>query len=128
MESALVRPPLPSYTAITPEARAPERIEPAAKTELSAGSTVNPSAEADQGRRTADNQRSQEPLAQNQQIDRRNFRDPESDSLIYIATDSDTGEVVQQVPSETLRRLRAYAKTISDQANEARSENIVKTA
>ncbi|WP_153768405.1 hypothetical protein [Labrenzia sp. CE80] len=128
MESALVRPPLPSYTAITPETRAPERVQPAAKTELPAGSTVNPSDEASQGRRASDNQRTQEPLAQNQQIDRRNFRDPESDSLIYIATDSDTGEVVQQVPSETLRRLRAYAKTISDQANEARSENIVKTA
>ncbi|MEP0233009.1 hypothetical protein [Roseibium sp.] len=128
MESALVRPPLPSYTAITPEARAPERIEPAAKTELPASSTVNPSADANDARRTADNKRSQELQTQAQQLDRRNVRDPESDSLIYIATDSDTGEVVQQVPSETLRRLRAYAKTISDQANEARSQNIAKTA
>jgi uncharacterized FlaG/YvyC family protein len=128
METAFVRSPLPSYTAITPATRAPERNEPAAKTELPPQSTVTPSTESDQGRRLADNERSQEPLAQSQQIDRKNVRDPESQSLIYIATNSDTGEVVRQVPSETLRRLRAYAKTISDQANEARSQSIARTA
>ncbi|WP_417670886.1 hypothetical protein [Roseibium sp.] len=128
METALARPPLPSYTAITPATRAPERVEPASKTELTPAQTVNPSVDADDSRRLADNSRSQEPTTQSTQVERKNIRDPESDSLIFIATDSDTGEVVRQVPSETLRRLRAYAKTISDQANEARAQNVVRTA
>ncbi|MEJ8474844.1 hypothetical protein [Roseibium algae] len=128
MEASFVRPPSPSYTAITPATRAPERIEPAAKTELPARSTVSPSAEADDSRRASDNQRSNEPTAPGQTLERKNIRDPESKTLIYVATDSDTGEVVHQVPSETLRRIRAYAKTISDQANEARSQAVAKTA
>ncbi len=128
MESALVRPPMPSYTAITPATRAPERIEPATKTDLTASKTVNPSADADQGRRAAENERFREPREETTRVERRNVRDPESESLIFIAMDSDTGEVVQQVPSETLRRLRAYAKQISDQANEARDQTTLRTA
>ncbi|WP_417689748.1 hypothetical protein [Roseibium sp.] len=128
MDSALVRPPLPSYTAITPVTRAPERVQPATKTELAPENTVKPSAGANEARRSAENNVTKEPLNQAVQLERKNVRDPESESLIFIAMDSDTGEVVRQVPSETLRRLRAYAKTISDQANEARAQNTVRTA
>lgn len=129
METGLVRPPLPSYTAITPVARAPERIEPAAKTELTANKAVNPSSDGSQSRRLADNgnvtNTSQDPSTR--QLVRKNVLDPESDTLIYMATDSESGEVVQQVPSETLRRLRAYAKSISEQASLTSQQNLERT-
>ena len=129
METALARPPLPSYTAITPETRAPDRTEPATKTDLPASNTVKPSTEGDQGRRAADNQKRGETRfdAIRPQIERKNIVDPESDSLIYVATDSDSGEVIRQVPSETLRKLRVYAKTVSDQSNETTSRGVERT-
>lgn len=129
METALVRPPLPSYTAITPATRAPERTEPATKTDLPASNTVTPSAEGEQNRPTAENERRGETRldAIRPQIERKNIVDPESDSLIYVATDSDSGEVVRQVPSETLLKLRVYAQTVSDQSNETANQGVERT-
>ncbi|WP_346894562.1 hypothetical protein [uncultured Roseibium sp.] len=129
METALVRPPLPSYTAITPATRAPERTEPATKTDLPASNTVTPSAEGEQNRPTAENEKRGETRldAVRPQIERKNIVDAESDSLIYVATDSDSGEVVRQVPSETLLKLRAYAKTVSDQSNETANQGVERT-
>lgn len=129
MEIGLVRSPLPSYTAITPVTRAPERIEPAAKTDLPAGKTVAPTSDGSQSRRLADDKRdttlSQDSHAR--QLIRKNVLDPESDTLIYMATDSESGEVVRQVPSETLRRLRAYAKSISEQTSQATQQYLERT-
>jgi uncharacterized FlaG/YvyC family protein len=129
METASVRPPLPSYTAITPATRAPERTEPATKTDLPVSNTVTPSAEGDQGRPAAENEKRGETRldAIRPQIERKNIVDPESDSLIYVATDSNSGEVVRQVPSETLLKLRAYAKTVSDQSNETANQGVERT-
>ncbi len=129
METALVRPPLPSYTAITPATRAPERTEPATKTDLPASNTVTPSAQGEQNRPTAENEgRGETRLdAVRPQIERKNIVDPESDSLIYVATDSNSGEVVRQVPSETLLKLRAYAKTVSEQSNETANQGVERT-
>lgn len=127
MDTALIRSPLPSYTAITPVARAPERIEPAAKTELPASATVNPASDTDQSRKSPENTRSELPFSQ-AQLDRQNILDPESESYIYVATNSDTGEVIRQVPSETLRRLRAYAKVMAEQAETNQMQNTIKTA
>lgn len=129
METGLVRPPLPSYTAITPVTRAPERIEPAAKTDLPAGKAVAPTSDGSQSRRLADN-KGDNTLSQDsgaRQVIRKNVLDSESDTLIYMATDSETGEVVRQVPSETLRRLRAYAKSISEQSARAGQQNLERT-
>lgn len=129
METALVRPPLPSYTAITPATRAPERTEPATKTDLPASNTVTPSAEGEQNRPTAENERRGETRldAIRPQIERKNIVDPESDSLVYVATDSNSGEVVRQVPSETLLKLRVYAQTVSDQSNETANQGVERT-
>ncbi|MFD1696636.1 hypothetical protein [Roseibium aestuarii] len=115
MDTALIRPQLPSYTAITPDTRAPERTEPAAATDLPVENTVSPSNDSGAGRRASDNPRNREPFSPTLNIERQNFIDPESETLIYQAKNRDTGEVVQQIPSETLRRLRAYNKTLSDQ-------------
>lgn len=115
MESALIRPSLPSYTAITPTTRAQERTPPATETELPARNTVNPSDDSTSTRRGADNSRQQEANARSSPLQRENYLDPESDSYVYQAKDSETGEVVQQIPSESLRRIRAYEKTIAEQ-------------
>ncbi|MBD8890424.1 hypothetical protein [Roseibium litorale] len=127
METALLRSPSPSYTAITPAARAPERIEPAAKTDLPASRAVTPANDTTESRRSAESERSELPFAQ-AKLDKQNVLDPESESYIYIATNSDTGEVVRQVPSETLRRLRAYAKVLSEQSTAPQPQSTVKTA
>ncbi|SHM15874.1 hypothetical protein [Roseibium suaedae] len=129
METAFLRAPSPSYTAITPAARAPERVEPAATTELPVSSTVKPASDVTELRRAAENERNDLPFAQ-AKLDKQNILDPESESYIYVATNSDTGEVVRQVPSETLRRLRAYAKVLSEQAAvpQQQAQSTVKTA
>ncbi|MEP3667129.1 MAG: flagellar protein FlaG, partial [Roseibium sp.] len=46
---------------------------------------------------------------------RQNVIDPDSESLVYVATNTETGQVVRQIPSETLLRMRAYAKTVETQ-------------
>lgn len=129
LDTGLARPPSPTYTAITPATRAPERNEPATNTDLPAEETVRPSTEAGDGRRAADNARNSQSLFDkvSQKLERRNIVDPETDSVVYVATNTDTGEVVRQVPSETLRRLRAYTKSIETQSAPATAQNIQRT-
>ncbi|MCX2722049.1 hypothetical protein [Roseibium salinum] len=117
LDTGLARPPSPTYTAITPVTRAPERNAPAANTELPAEDTVRPSVETSGGRRAADNgrngQEQTDPVTP--RVERHNVLDPESESLVYVARNTETGHVVRQIPSETLLRLRAYAKSVEDQ-------------
>lgn len=129
LDTGIARPPSPTYTAITPATRAPERNQSAAATELPAEETVTPSSESSGSQRSAtyENERSLfEDKAQ--RLERRNVADPESGSFIYVATNIDTGEVVRQVPSETLRRLRAYAETMDQQQSSPRSQALERTA
>ncbi|MES0810983.1 flagellar protein FlaG [Roseibium sp. SCPC15] len=130
LDTGLARPSSPTYTAITPAARAPEKNQPATNTDLPAEETVRPSTEASDGRRAADNQRNEQSLFEtvSPKLERRNTVDPESNSVIYTATNTDTGEVVRQVPSETLRRLRAYTQTIETQNSPTSSQSIQRTA
>jgi uncharacterized FlaG/YvyC family protein len=117
LDTGLARPPSPTYTAITPATRAPEQKEPSVKTELPSEETVSPSVETERGKRSADYDR--EPRSQKEQlvpaVERRNVIDPDSESMVYVATNTETGQVVRQIPSETLLRLRAYAKTVETQ-------------
>lgn len=130
MDTGPARPPLPSYTAITPVTRAPDRNEPAAQTELPVTSTVTPATEDDESRRAAEHDTRYEPPLESlkPELDRETIIDPESDSVVFIATDSESGEVVYQIPIETLRKLRAYARSMSEQANEQTSKGIERTA
>lgn len=128
MDTGVIRSPLPAYTAITPETRAPQRNEPATKTDIEVAKTVTPSSESAE-QRPANEERNREPVAGQQLRDlvRKNKLDPESQSLIYVAMDRDSGEVVTQVPSETLRRLRAYALSTDNQENQDRKSSVVRT-
>ncbi len=129
LDTGLTRPPSPTYTAITPATRAPERNASAAKTELPAEATVAPAGESDNSQRTANNEdrnnHRQEALTQN--LERRHVEDPESKSFVFVATNMETGEVVRQVPSETLRRLRAYAHSIAQQDMNANRQTVQRT-
>lgn len=128
METGLARPPLPSYTAITPVSRAPDRTEPATKTDLPATNTVRPATDGDSSTSVASQNADRSPaVAGQRQLERKNIVDPESQSIIFVATDSDSGEVVRQVPSETLRRLRAYAKSVTEQANTETGKDLERT-
>lgn len=128
MDTALVRPQLPTYSAITPESRAPEKTESVTKTELPVQKTVSPSSNSETSSRASDNPRFQEPANQQVNIERQNFIDPESESLIYQAKDKDSGEVVQQIPSESLRRVRVYTKAIADQTTSTFGSRTATTA
>ena len=122
LDTGIARPPSPTYTAITPVTRAPEKNEPSAKTDLPAKETVTPTNETQNSRRAADNEQAQQQAQRNSpQIERRNVLDPDSNSLVYVATNTDTGQVLRQIPSETLLRLRAYAETVENQQSEAPS-------
>jgi len=120
LDTGLARPPSPTYTAITPATRAPEQNEPSAATELPPEETVTPVTESEDSQRTANNEREQRSLLEQYEptVERQNVIDPESESLIYVATNTETGQVVRQVPAETLLRLRAYAETLSNQQTE----------
>lgn len=96
---------------------------------MPARETVGPSTDSSESQRSAQNSRDGKSLFDSvtPQLDRRNVVDPESNSVIYQATNTDTGEVVRQVPSETLRRLRAYAESIETQATQAGASNLQRT-
>ncbi|ASP33546.1 hypothetical protein [Labrenzia sp. VG12] len=122
LDTGLARPPSPTYTAITPATRAPEQNESSAATELPPEETVTPLSESEDSQRSANNEREQSSLLERftPTVERQNVIDPDSESLIYIATNTETGQVVRQVPAETLLRLRAYAETLSSQQEQFR--------
>lgn len=117
LDTGLARPPSPTYTAITPATRAPEQNEPSAKTELPVEETVTPATESENSQRAANNEREQRSLLERftPTVERQNIIDEDSESLVYVATNTETGQVVRQIPSETLLRLRAYAETVETQ-------------
>lgn len=130
MDTGAIRPSLTAYAAVTPATRAPEQNEPAARTELPGSQTVKPSGNTEEQRPLAENGNRQSATNQpaQREIVRKNTLDPESQSFIYVAMDRETGEVIQQVPSETLRKLRAYAKAGDEPASLQTSGTVQRTA
>ncbi len=105
----LQRPNIPSAQPVV-RTDAPAVVN-AVETQLPAAASVTAAAETSAARvdisRTARTlQAMDEPEAQS--LRRETTRDDESRSLVYRVTDQRTGEVVQQIPEETLLRLRAY--------------------
>lgn len=129
LDTGLARPPSPTYTAITPVTRAPEKNAPAAETELPSEETVTPSSDTQYSRQAADHKRQQQDGKYRlPEVERRNVIDPESESMVYIATNIDTGEVVRQIPSETLLRLRAYTDTMEARKSQSAQGSLQETA
>jgi flagellar protein FlaG len=126
LDTGLARPPSPTYTAITPATRAPEQNESSAKTDLPAEETVTPSTETETSQRSANNERDQRSLLERYTptVERQNVIDEDSESLVYIATNTETGQVVRQIPSETLLRLRAYAESVDTEQTRRFTQSI----
>lgn len=110
METGAIKQPVP--VASVPETRAPVAPESAAKTELPASETVQPS-ETAQGAEQTDNR---EPAARPQQSE--NLvevmeQDSVTNTTIYRTVDTRTGLVKEQMPTETILKLKAYAKAVN---------------
>jgi flagellar protein FlaG len=134
MDTGAIRPSLTAYAAVTPATRAPEQTESAARSELPVSQTVKPSGNAEEQRSLSENGNGQSSDQSNtnssvsRDIVRKNMIDPESQSFIYVAMDRESGEVVQQIPSETLRKLRAYAQATDEQNQSQTTGSVLKTA
>lgn len=62
-------------------------------------------------------------------LQRETTRDEETDTLVYRVTDQKTGRVVQQIPDESLLRLRAYIAELGRKAStDAEAQGIERTA
>jgi flagellar protein FlaG len=110
METGVTR--APAYqTALTP-LRGREAVNPpAAPTDVAPEKAVQPAQESEAARPEAENPVSQSTSAP-QDIKREEYRDTITDSLVFRAIDTETGEVVRQIPDESLLRLRrAFAET-----------------
>ncbi|WP_051242324.1 flagellar protein FlaG [Stappia stellulata] len=110
METGVTR--APAYqTALVPT-RGREAVNPpSAPTDVPAEKAVQPSQESTAMRPEAENPASQRPVG-SQDIKREEYRDTITDSLVFRAIDTETGEVVRQIPDESLLRLRrAFAET-----------------
>lgn len=70
--------------------------------------------------RRFDEQRRQQDLRE--VIDRRIEIDPRTRSIIVRKTDRDTGEVVDQLPDETLLKLRALSRELIERSREAAAD------
>lgn len=103
---------LPQYTVITPVGRGFDTTtRPNSTTELPAEKTVTPSAEVVATRGTADKGKSGRGDAPT--VKREEYHDADTDTLVFRAIDTETGEVLRQVPAEAMLRLRrAFAEAL----------------
>ena len=98
--------------AYTPTPAAPKPSEasasPAARTDVPPEKSVQPASKTAASRPAAENNFAKAEA----NIKREEFRDKVTDSIVFRAVDMTTGEVVQQIPEESLLRLRrAFAET-----------------
>ncbi|MAA98254.1 MAG: hypothetical protein CMN87_06970 [Stappia sp.] len=111
METGAIRPNLypPPVTVRSTE----PADRPADTTEVAPEKAVQATNDARETRAEAENGSSGEPVAApSSRIKREEYRDTITDSLVYRAIDTQTGEVVRQIPEESLLRLRrAFALT-----------------
>lgn len=90
-----------------PVSRRPETSESITRTELPAERTVTPVKRSEQTRRSAENT-SQPANDASKQLEHKHYRDAITNDVVYRAIDPENGEVVHQVPEESLLRLRRF--------------------
>ena len=98
-----------SYTLVPTAPRPSEAsASPAARTDVPPDKAVQPPNETAASRPAAENSFAKAEA----NIKREEFRDKVTDSIVFRAVDLTTGEVVQQIPEESILRLRrAFAET-----------------
>ena len=100
----------------------------------SAGSAVNVEvrAEARDAQSRADGERRAQANDQNNRaanritdetVERKLVIDPQTRAIVLQKKDPHTGETISQLPDETLLKLRAYSRELSDRAREAEEQH-----
>jgi uncharacterized FlaG/YvyC family protein len=130
--TAVIGPPPVSRADVTAQAGSVAVELPPEKTvqSASAGAAVNvevraetrdAQSRADGERRARDNaQNSREAArAADETVERKLIIDPRTRAIVLQKKDPDTGETISQLPDETLLKLRAYSRELSDRAREA---------
>lgn len=110
MEPGAVR--TPGYSVITPAMRSVEPVNaPSVATDIPPEQAVTPSRASEALRPSAENDRETASSPQGP-VKREEYRDEITDSLVFRAIDTETGEILRQIPDESLLRLRrAFAET-----------------
>ncbi|PLX37246.1 MAG: hypothetical protein C0606_12190 [Hyphomicrobiales bacterium] len=101
--------------------RQPEVRDAVAKTDLPEEATVRPtqsSAESHAAERGREHDRNADKATASLDLDRRVDVDPSTDSYVYRAVDTQSGEVVTQVPDDSMLKLRAYVESMETVANQ----------
>ena len=141
--AAVIGPPPVSRADVTAQAGSVAVDLPPEKTvqSASAGSAVNVEvrAETRDAQSRADGERRARTNAQNNReavrttdetIERKLIIDPQTRAIVLQKKDPQTGETISQLPDETLLKLRAYSRELSERAREAEepSHQIERTA
>lgn len=123
MDTGAVRP-LPIQIS-APAPRAPEAPAPVAKTDLPEAAAVTPTREVQRQDATAPDQsreesrdKVREEATSERQLKRENIRDSVTDTLIFREIDEASGEVIRQLPEESILRLR---RALADKEQSAAS-------
>ena len=96
-------------TVATTELPPPQSVTQAESSEATGGAHGKTQAQSDSGVSFAEKVANSEPQM------RREFElDPETADLVFKAINEDTGEVIRQVPSEVILKVRAYAHAQDD--------------
>ncbi|SDU24484.1 flagellar protein FlaG [Stappia sp. ES.058] len=110
METGAIK--APAYqTALAPVRGRETVTPPSAPTDVPPEKAVQPAEESAASRPEAENPSAPRP-GPSQDVKREEYRDTITDSLVFRAIDTTTGEVIRQIPDESLLRLRrAFAET-----------------
>ncbi len=107
MEPLVARP--QQYFIATPPARSPEPVKDAvADTELPASKTV------EQNQTVGRQEQTEIPRERQEKVKREGSRDPDTNTMVFKTINSETGEVLKQIPEEaTLRLRKALAEVVA---------------
>ena len=121
MDTGAIKP-VPNFSAFAAP-RAAGTQPAVAKTDLPEEATVRPADETSEAQPVRDRrpdhqaQRINEP-EEDQEVERRVERDDDTNSLVYRSIDTQSGHVVDQLPSESLLKLRAYVESSQSTGDE----------
>ena len=112
MDMGAIKPVSALPQAVTSQAQYAMRTAAANETELPAEKVVTPVTDSDgSARPRAEAERRDDKPPTAPPLKRENVFDQETDTLIFRATDPESGEVVRQIPEEALLRLRQALAT-----------------
>ena len=106
MDSGVLKPIAP--TAAMPAVRPQEKNSSPTKTELPAEKAVRPADKTSQTRPMSENAQRPDEGDKTEKLEQKHYRDAITQDVVYRTINPDNGEVVRQIPDESLLRLRRY--------------------